>query len=900
MFPVPLNILLVEHDPNAIERVRALLQEIPDWRIDLDAVPSSTGINKALAGKGYHLCLMDREIARESTLSGVSVKKDLPVILLTDSEGRSVYGTENVDILEKSQLDARELRRAIHYALKVKRLEAELRESEGRYRALFDSNPLPMWVFDAETLLFLAVNDAAVEHYGFSREEFLNMTILDVCLLEDTPKLMGFLRAVFRVTGPEGVWRHCKKDGSRIWCEMGVHNLQYGGRPARFVVIHDLTQRHETEQALRQKEAQLQLAVQSSNTGLWDWNFRTNEVYYSPIWKRQLGYADAEIPNHYREWEDRLHPEDAPRVRRQIETQVKKATPHFEMEYRMRHRDGSYRWILSQATLYTDADGKPERLAGSHIDITPRKEHEEMVRESAERFRQMTDAMREVFWLVDVSTNKIDYISPAYEIVTGRTCESLYADPAGWVNMVHPEDREKVQKAFLDDSPNGIAIEYRIVKPDGAERWIRGRYIPIRDETGKVVRKCGAAEDITDQKRLEVQFQQAQKMEAVGRLAGGIAHDFNNLLTVINGYSQVILSTLAADDRNREPMQAIQDAGERAASLTRQLLAFSRQQVIRPEVVDLNSVIANMKGLLQRLIGEDVAIQCMLTEGEARIKADVGQVEQVVMNLAVNARDAMPRGGRLTITTSHLEVGSNQGPPIPEVPPGRYVMLSVADTGCGMDADVRARLFEPFFTTKEPGQGTGLGLATVYGIVKQSEGFIQVQSEPGHGTTFHILFPRVDHEVPASAKDAWSRSDWPRGTETILLVEDQDQVRVMARDVLQAVGYQVLVAATPDEALRVCWDHFGTIDLLLTDVVMPGMGGRELLQKVSEIRASIKVLYMSGYTDDSIVRHGVLTAEVHFLQKPFSPLALARKVREVLDSSEVLRLGTDAVLRVQP
>jgi signal transduction histidine kinase/CheY-like chemotaxis protein len=398
--------------------------------------------------------------------------------------------------------------------------------------------------------------------------------------------------------------------------------------------------------------------------------------------------------------------------------------------------------------------------------------------------------------------------------------------------------------------------------------------------------------DISERKRaekeketLENQFRQAQKMEAIGQLTGGIAHDFNNLLTVINGYSEMLLQTLPAGDLQRDNAEQIKQAGERAAALTRQLLAFSRKQMLEPKVLDLNAVVTNIEKMLTRTIGEDITLATTLTPGLGCVKADSGQIEQVVLNMAVNARDAMPQGGKLTIETANVELDETFARKHVVVQPGRYVMLAVSDTGCGMDAETQRRIFEPFFTTKGQGKGTGLGLATVYGIVKQSGGSIWVYSEVGKGTTFKVYLPRVE-EKPDTVLPGTVRAAPLKGTETILLVEDDAPLRKLTLSLLRQGGYHVLVASDREEALQLCGQYEGPIHLMLTDVVMPGISGPEAAQRLASTRPDMKVLFMSGYTDDTIVSHGILIEGVTFLQKPFTADALARKVREVLDDTE--------------
>jgi PAS domain S-box-containing protein len=514
-------------------------------------------------------------------------------------------------------------------------------------------------------------------------------------------------------------------------------------------------------------------------------------------------------------------------------------------------------------------------------DVTARREAERALHESDALFRQITDTIDEVFWLTDTAKGTIVYVSPGYARIWGRTCESLYANPREWIEAIHPEDRERVLHAALTKQTVGTYDEeYRVVRPDGVVRWVRDRGYPVRDATGNVFRVAGSAQDVTRQRDLEAQLRQTQKMESIGLLAGGIAHDFNNLLTVIAGNCDALLDELPKGEEAYAITGEIRDAGDRAAALTRQLLSFSRKEVMEARVVDLGSVVADTEKLLRRVLGEDVLLQILTGPEPLWVRIDPGSWVQVLMNLAVNARDAMPRGGKLTITTGWRELTDQDVEGLVGWERGRYAQLAVHDNGIGMSQELQTRIFEPFFTTKRVGEGTGLGLSVVHGIVTGNGGHIAVSSEVGQGTTFLMHLPTVT----AARLQASTTHLLPTlGSETILLVEDEESIRRFAVRALSSQGYTVLQAADGAAALGVIEKHDGPLHLVVTDVVMPRMDGRELADKLRELRPEARVLYVSGYTDDAVVRRGVLRAEVAFLPKPYDLPTLRRRVREVLD-----------------
>ena len=450
----------------------------------------------------------------------------------------------------------------------------------------------------------------------------------------------------------------------------------------------------------------------------------------------------------------------------------------------------------------------------------------------------------------------------------------VYADPAERQRLL---DRDSYTDREYDE------VEAMWKRKDGLPLTVQLSIRAVRNVAAEVEYYETIVRDVTEQRRLQAQLTQAQKMEAIGRLAGGIAHDFNNLLTAVFGYVDLLHEELAANTRAQQDLAEIRKAAERAAGLTRQLLAFSRQQVLEPVVLEPNGLLEDFEKMLRRVIGEDVNLRLTLGADVGNVRADPGQLEQVILNLAVNARDAMPTGGKLTIETANAELSEQYAEFHQAVVPGRYVMLAVSDTGVGMSPEVRAKAFEPFFTTKERGKGTGLGLATVYGIVKQSGGYVWVYSEPGLGTTFKIYLPQVDAPIDAAPRAAELEGTLA-GTETILLAEDDELLRPLARNLLERLGYTVLAAANAEEALALVRKHAIPIHLLVADVVMPGESGRQLGRRLAELRPETRVLYVSGYTDEVIVHHGMLEPGLNYLQKPFTPGALARKVREVLDA----------------
>ncbi|MGK2962133.1 MAG: PAS domain-containing protein, partial [Gemmatimonadaceae bacterium] len=574
-------------------------------------------------------------------------------------------------------------------------------------------------------------------------------------------------------------------------------------------------------------------------------------------------------------WLPLLHPEDRERTWTAFQRSITSGTL-FECEYRLRRWDGEYRWHLSRGAPHRSEHCVIERWIGTLTDVDDLKRANAALRESESRFRDIAENIREVFWLVSAD-QKVMYVSPAYEEIWGRSVESCYADDLAFLEAVHPDDRESVAAA-LKTKNSGSGVEYRIVRPDGEIRWIHDRAFPIADAAGNVVRVAGIAEDITARRALEQSFRQAQKMEAVGRLAGGIAHDLNNMLTVIKGHAEFLSLDIAPYGESREDLDQITKSAERAATLTRQLLAFSRQQVMEKQEVDANQLLRDLERIVAGLIGGDIQLSLCLNDS-AVVFADASQIEQAIMNLVINARDAMPQGGNLGLATRTVFLDSHEASRHPEARPGHYVAIDVSDTGTGIEPELLVKVFEPFFTTKMLGKGTGLGLATVYGIAQQSGGFVDVESVPGSGSTFTLY-------VPAAAESAAIPQAAPGGgkpgNELILLVEDQDEVRRVARRILTARGYRVVEARNGIEALALLKAPDSGVDLVLTDAVMPLMSGTDLVRALRANNPAMPVIIASGYTDPELVSYCTGELKVPFLAKPFRSDELVRIVRETI------------------
>jgi two-component system cell cycle sensor histidine kinase/response regulator CckA len=655
------------------------------------------------------------------------------------------------------------------------------------------------------------------------------------------------------------------------------------GQIGRMIELeHEILEREQAESALREERDRAQLYLDTAEVILLALDPEGRVTLVNRYACSVFGWTADELLG--RDFIDTCLP---PRLRDEMKANLHRVVrgpdPIVEsMESPIITRDGEERLIEWRNILLRDAGGSVVNTFSSGTDITERTRSANAVRTAEERMRFALEAAAVGIWDMDYTTGVLQW-SPILESQYGLAPGSFGGSFRAFIDLVHPEDRDALVATMAEASRSGqdFSVQHRTLWTDGTVRWLSGAGRIRLGENGEPKRGIGISLDITERHTLELQYQQAQKMEAVGRLAGGVAHDFNNLLTTILGYCELLLMDLDPADPRQEDIAEIQKAGLSAAGLTRQLLAFSRKEIIAPSLLDLNEVVAGMRKMLERLIGEDITIMLTLRPDLARVLADRGQVEQIVLNLAINARDAMPDGGTLTIETANVELDEHYAKTHLSVIPGRYVALTVSDSGTGITPAVLARLFEPFFTTKEPGKGTGLGLATVHGVITRSGGSVAVYSEAGKGSSFKVYFPWTDATEPA--EDAQLPAPRPpTGVQTVLLVEDAEGLRELTRKLLERQGYTVLVAGNAGEALEL-FERNLSIDVILTDVVMPGGSGPELTKRLVEQRPALKVIYMSGYTEDTIVRHGVLDPKIAFLHKPFTSDSLGRKLREVLD-----------------
>ena len=887
----PLRVLIVDDDAAAAELAVSVLERA-GYRLAFETIGSATDFEERLAHSDYDAILCNHNLQAWTGIDALEILKrsgkDIPFLALTavlgDEAAIEYVKRGATDYLLKDRLE--QLPVALSRALidkthreEAARLQEQIAYAKRDWELTFDSVPDPVMLVNEECSIQRA-NRALVELVGLELSQIIGKHCYEVLHRLDKPRedcpALRFLK-----TGTEA-----RGDLEEPWLgkifDLTTSPLRdsSGALKGSVIVLRDITEHRRVEELLQEGRKELQTIIDSV-PALVFYKDKTNRlVRVNRPFSEAMGMPKKEMENRICSelwpetaegyWLDDREVIESGRPKRNIIETIKTAR--------------ETRWLQTDKIPYLDEGGNVVGIIGFSVDITERKRAEEALRESEEHFRRFIENVPvgvyrttpdgRVLMANSALLRMLGYDS--WQELASRNLEGDSFE-AGYPRSAF---REQIER---EGEVGGLEAAWK--RRDGSVVFVRESARTFRTDAGRVLYYDGIVEDVTERRRLEEQLRQAQKMEAVGRLAGGVAHDFNNLLTVIIGYSDLLLERVSARDGMRPPVEEIKKAADRAASLTRQLLAFSRKQMLQPQLLDLNRLLTNVDEMLRRMIGEDIELATHLPSGLGRVKADPGQIEQVIMNLAVNARDAMPQGGQLTLEAANVELDSSYVSSHESVLPGHYVMIAMSDTGIGMDAETQAHIFEPFFTTKGQGKGTGLGLATTYGIVKQSEGHIWVYSEPGKGTTFEVYLPRIDQAVEVIAPTNVPVDELPPSCQTILLVEDEEVVRSFARGLLESRGYEVLEAKGAHEALEVGGRYKKRIHLLLTDVVMPHMSGAELVKHLAPLHPETKVLYMSGYADHAVVQHGLLDPGTVFLQKPFTPDALTLKVREVLDGA---------------
>jgi PAS domain S-box-containing protein len=751
---------------------------------------------------------------------------------------------------------------------------------------MLDMAPTTIVVHTLEGRILYA-NQAAASIHGYRHKELMALKISD---LDDEDSAVLFHERVERLKRNGEVSfevLHRRKDGTTFPLKIFARTVDWDGAPAILSVGADITYR-------KQAEKEMRLTLKAVSEGVWKWDFITNELQFSPIYYTMLGYAPDAFPATFENWKRLIHPDDVDAALRVAEAFLNTEPDVYENVFRMRTQSGAYRWIQARGRVVErNASGAALRMIGNHVDITDRRRAEKMLRNVERRNQALLDHSPVCHKIVDLDFN-LQYMSAnGFKMLKLSADADVYGKPYPFAFF--PEAFRNEMTANMNrakETGGTIIMEALTNDVEGNEVWLDSTLVPVLDDDGNIDYLTVVSADVTqrktaekERKRLEGQLRQSQKMEAVGRLAGGVAHDFNNMLSLIIGHAEMALEDLDPTHPVCGDLEEIKSAGERSADLTRQLLAFARKQTVAPRVIDLNETVGGMLKMLRRLMGEDIDLAWRPGENIWPVKMDPSQIDQILANFCVNARDAIADVGKVAIETGNVAFDDVYCADHPGFSPGEYVFLSFSDNGCGMDPAIRDNIFEPFFTTKESGKGTGLGLATVYGIVKQNDGFINVYSESGLGTIFKIYLRRLAAGAESSRDEGKARSA-NRGHETILLVEDEPAILKMTMMMLESLGYRVMAAETPGEAVRLAREHAGDIHLLVSDVVMPEMNGRGLAKTILGFQPHIKTLYMSGYTSDIIAHHGVLDEGVNFIQKPFSRQGLGARVRAVLDAEK--------------
>jgi len=806
----------------------------------------------------------------------------------------SESSTESIDLLDlMRRLEQAERRRdeleraAAGHDQKESRINA-LVEQSGAGVIVIDSHERVVWTNQTFRTLFCTSNGEESEPNGRACHEVLCKKAKPC---ETCPVLA-------RRCGEEVARRELK-----LWVHDRFRHVYVTAMPVieadgsveqDLVMLQDLTDLQvlqQSEDALRASEQRFRSIFEKVAAGMVTTRLDGAYLQVNPAICVMLGYTESELLR--KQFPQTVHVDDLATFQEQFAEVLAGRRLDIEVEMRYLRKDGSTMWGHTTAVWQFDSENRPTHCIHLIQNINQRKYAMHALQESRQKYEGLINTLKGIVWEADAETLEFSFVSPQAEQILGYPVGKWLSQPRFWRNHVHPEDLQRALEASNEARKlkRGYELEYRMIAANGRSVWLRDT-VGVVQHNDEVTNLRGVMVDITKRKEAELalqsseaQLRQSQRMEAIGRLAGGVAHDFNNILTAITGYAELMQRKMGDGHELFRDANEIGKAARRASELTRQLLAFSRQQVLQSKVLDLNEVVVDINEMVHRLIGEDIELVTEHGDGLGSVKADPGQIQQVILNLAVNARDAMPSGGKLTIFTENVTIETQHGEgPRAGIAPGNYVMLALRDTGTGMSDEVRARLFEPFFTTKEMGKGTGLGLSTVYGIVCQSGGHIAVESILDEGTTFFVYLPRVEGETVAIDSATPAAEKPVTGTETILLVEDDDSVRELASEILSLNGYTVVEARNGIEALEVYEEKRDCIDMLVTDVVMPRMGGKELAERLAEIAPELKVLFLSGYTNAAIVERGMLDIDTNFLQKPFTPVEFAAKLRSLLDS----------------
>jgi PAS domain S-box-containing protein len=758
-----------------------------------------------------------------------------------------------------------------------KRAKALLRANEGRDRTLFEYAPDGILISDPESN-YIDANPSVCRMLGYTHDELTRLHASDIVDQTETQHVGPAPSAIRAKSDYHREWRFRRKDGSVFPAEVIAAMMPDGNLLG---MIRDITERKLAQSALRESNRRFHETLENIELIAMTLDTNGTVTFCNEFLLRLTGWKREEVIGH--SWFDTFLPDSAATAKALFLGTVDIGTTPPHRQDAIKTKTGEMREIVWNSTMLRDGAGHIVGTANIGQDVTERSRAEAALRESEVQFRQVVENIREVFWMVDTEHNQLLYVSPNYEAVWGRTCVSLHADPDTWLESIHPEDRERVRQAAITKQTRGDYDEtYRITRPDGAVRWIRDRAFPIRDRAGAVHRIVGTAEDITEYRTLEEQFRQAQKMEAIGTLAGGVAHDFNNMLAAINGYAELAQMSLKDNPAVREHLGAVLQAASRATDLVRQILAFSRQHQPQRRPIQLRPVVAESLKLLRAAMPSTIEFDTTLADAPT-VLADGTQIHQVLMNLGTNAWHAMnDRTGRLQVKLEQCVVDAALAAVQPRLRPGIYARVSVSDTGCGMDQATRRRIFEPFFTTKPPGEGTGLGLAVVHGIMDNHDGAITVHSQPGAGTEFRLYFPAHAGEEAALAAE---EGPVPRGHgERVLFVDDEELLVRLAQTTLAGLGYEVEVATHPEAALAMLRADPQRFALVLTDQTMPGMTGLLLASQVRQIRPGLPIILMTGYSA-SLTSERVEAAGVcQLLFKPTSIASLGAAVHAALSS----------------